>query len=257
MNASHWDVMFGQKYIYFICAVILSAADEGLPICISSANCLSLNMVNILTKQNSVANHFLAELRNVEVQQDRLRFRRNLERLGEIFAYEISKTLVYDPVEIETPLGIAETSLLNEQPVLATVLRAGIPMHQGMLHVFDQADCAFIAAYRKTKKSGALEIHKEYVSTVNLDNRIVIVIDPMLATGRTLVLTCKELLDEFDIKSLYIVSAIASEEGIAHVRAFLPQAQLWVGDVDSELTSKAYIVPGLGDAGDLAYGIKE
>lgn len=214
-------------------------------------------MVNILTKQNSIANHFLAELRNVEVQQDRMRFRRNLERLGEVFAYEISKVLTYEPVAIETPLGVAETSLLVEQPVLATILRAGIPMHQGMLNIFDQATCTFVAAYRKTKKSGAFEIHKEYVSTVNLNNRTVIVIDPMLATGKTAVLTCKELLDEFTIKSLFIVSAIASEEGIAHVRAFLPQAQLWVGDVDSELTSKAYIVPGLGDAGDLAYGEKE
>ncbi len=213
-------------------------------------------MLHILTQQNSIANHFLAELRNVEVQQDRMRFRRNLERLGEIFAYEISKTLAYEPVEVETPLGIAETSLLAEQPVLATVLRAGIPMHQGMLNVFDQAECGFIGAYRKTKKSGAFEIRKEYVGTPNLDGRTLILIDPMLATGRTAVLTCKELLDDFEIRSLFIVSAIASEEGIAHVRAFIPQAQLWVGAVDSELTSKAYIVPGLGDAGDLAYGAK-
>ena len=214
-------------------------------------------MVHILTQQNSIANHFLAELRNIEVQQDRMRFRRNLERLGELFAYEISKTLTYEPTEIETPLGIAETSLIGEQPVLATILRAGIPMHQGMLNIFDQADCAFIGAYRKTKKSGAFEIRKEYVSGVDLDNRTLILVDPMLATGKTIVLTCKELLDEFAIKSLIIVSAIASEEGITHVRAFLPQAQLWVGDVDSELTSKAFIVPGLGDAGDLAYGAKD
>ncbi|MFC3198560.1 uracil phosphoribosyltransferase [Parapedobacter deserti] len=214
-------------------------------------------MVHVLTEQHSIANHFLAELRNIEVQQDRMRFRRNLERLGEIFAYEISKTLTYEPVEVETPLGIAETALLSEQPVLATILRAGIPLHQGMLNVFDQADCAFIGAYRKTKKSGAFEIRKEYVSSVNLDGRLLILIDPMLATGKTAVLTCKELLDDFNIKSLMIVSAIASEEGIAHVRAFLPQARLWVGSVDSELTSKAYIVPGLGDAGDLAYGTRE
>ncbi|WP_090970882.1 uracil phosphoribosyltransferase [Parapedobacter composti] len=214
-------------------------------------------MVNVLTKQNSVANHFLAELRNVEVQQDRMRFRRNMERLGEIFAYEISKTLTYEPLEVETPLGIAETELITEQPVLAVVLRAGIPMHQGMLNVFDQAECAFIGAYRKTKKSGVFEIRKEYVSTVNLDGRTVILIDPMLATGRTVVLTCKELLDDFQIKHLHIVSAIASEEGIAHVRAFLPQATLWTGAIDSELTSKAFIVPGLGDAGDLAYGTKD
>ncbi|MBK1438630.1 uracil phosphoribosyltransferase [Parapedobacter sp. ISTM3] len=214
-------------------------------------------MVHVLTQQNSIVNHILAELRDIAVQQDRMRFRRNLERLGEIFAYEISKTLAYEPVEIETPLGIAETALLPEQPVLAAILRAGIPMHQGMLHVFDQADCAFIGAYRKTKKSGAFEIRKEYVSSVNLDNRILILIDPMLATGRTAVLTCKELLDDYTVKSLIIVSAIASEEGIAHVKAYLPQAQLWVGDIDSELTSKAYIVPGLGDAGDLAYGVKD
>lgn len=214
-------------------------------------------MIHILTRQNSIANHFIAELRNIEVQQDRMRFRRNLERLGELFAYEISKTLPYEPTEIETPLGVAETALLREQPVLATILRAGIPMHQGMLNLFDQADCAFVGAYRKTKKSGAFEIRKEYVSSVGLDNRTVILVDPMLATGRTAVLTCKDLLDEFAIKSLIIVSAIASQEGIAHVRAFLPQADLWVGDLDSELTSKAFIVPGLGDAGDLAYGAKD
>ena len=214
-------------------------------------------MVHILTRQNSVANQFLAELRHVEVQQDRMRFRRNLERLGEIFAYEISKTLTYAPASVETPLGIAETALLTEQPVLATILRAGLPMHQGMLNVFDRAECAFIGAYRKTKKSGAFEIRKEYVSSVCLDGRVLILIDPMLATGKTVVLTCKELYDDFDIKSLHIVSAIASEEGIAHVQAFLPKAQLWTGAIDSELTSKAYIVPGLGDAGDLAYGAKD
>jgi len=214
-------------------------------------------MLHILTQRNSIANHFLAELRNKELQQDRMRFRRNLERLGELFAYEISKTLTYIPTEIETPLGISETALLTEQPVLATILRAGIPMHQGMLNIFDQADCAFIGAYRKTKKSGTFEIRKEYVSTINLDGRILILIDPMLATGRTVVLTCRELLDDFSIKSLIIVSAIASEEGVAHVQAFLPQAQIWAGAVDSELTSKAYIVPGLGDAGDLAYGAKD
>lgn len=214
-------------------------------------------MLYILTKQNSIANHFIAELRNTEVQQDRMRFRKNLERLGEVFAYEISKTLVYEPTDIETPLGIAETALLHELPVLATIIRAGVPMQQGMLNVFDQAEAAFIAAYRRTKKSGSFEIRKEYVSTPDLNGRIVILTDPMLATGKTIVLTCKELFDKYTIKELHIAAAIASEEGIAHVQAFLPQAHLWVGDVDSELTSKAYIVPGLGDAGDLAYGVKE
>src|SRR3546814_6951988 len=175
-------------------------------------------MLTILTQQNSIANPCLAELRNIEGQQDRMRFRRNLERLGEIFAYEISKTFTYEPAEVETPLGIAETTLLIEQPVLATILRAGVAMHQGMLNVFDQAESTFIGAYRKTKKSGAFEIRKEYVSSVDLNNRIVILVDPMLATGRTMVITCKELLDAFAITSLLIVSAIASEEGIAHVQ---------------------------------------
>lgn len=214
-------------------------------------------MVTVITKQNSIANHFIGELRNVEVQQDRMRFRKNLERLGELFAYEISKVLPYEPVEIDTPLGVAETSLLTELPILATIIRAGLPMHQGMLNIFDQAESAFIAAYRKAKKSGSFEIHKEYVSTVDLNDKIVIVSDPMLATGRSMVLTCKELLDKYTIKELHIVVAIASEEGVAHVQAYLPKANLWIGDIDSEMTSKAYIVPGLGDAGDLAYGVKE
>lgn len=214
-------------------------------------------MVHVLTEQNTIANHFIAELRDAQIQQDRMRFRRNLERLGEVFAYEISKTLSYAPVSVETPLGTAETSLLDDQPVLITIIRSGLPMHQGLLNVFDRAECGFIAAYRKTKKSGNFEIHKEYLNTPNLQDKTVIVIDPMLATGRTMVLACKELLDAFQVRALHIVTAIASEEGVAHVRAFLPKARLWIGDTDSELTSKSYIVPGLGDAGDLAYGAKE
>lgn len=214
-------------------------------------------MLHVLASQNSIVNHFIAELRHTVIQQDRMRFRKNLERIGEVFAYEISKTLEYEPTEIETPLGIAETAMLANHPVLATIIRAGIAMHHGMLNYFDQSDSTFIAAYRKTKKSGALEIHKEYVSTSDLTGRVVIVADPMLATGKSMVLACKDLLDKYKIKQLHIVVAIASEEGIAHVRAFLPQARLWVGEVDAELTSKAYIVPGLGDAGDLAYGLKE
>jgi len=214
-------------------------------------------MVHVLTKQNTIANHFIAELRNIEIQQDRMRFRRNLERLGEVFAYEISKTLSYTSTSIETPLGTAETSLLDDLPVLIATIRSGLPMHQGLLNIFDQAECGFIAAYRKTKKSGNFEIHKEYLNTPDLHGKTVIVTDPMLATGKTMVLTCQELLGAFEIQALHIVTAIASEEGITHVRAFLPKAQLWVGDIDSELTSKSYIVPGLGDAGDLAYGAKE
>lgn len=214
-------------------------------------------MVTILTKENSIANHYLVELRDINIQKDRMRFRRNLERLGEIIAYEISKTLDYQPITVQTPLGTASHSVLLEQPVLATIIRAGLPFHQGMLNVFDRADSAFLAAYRHTKKSGEMEVHKKYVNTPNLDDKILIMIDPMLATGQSLVLCCRDLLAEYSIKELHIAVAIASEEGIQHVRAFLPDAHLWVGDVDNELTSKSYIVPGLGDAGDLAYGNKE
>lgn len=214
-------------------------------------------MLTILTKENSIANHYMAELRDVKIQQDRMRFRRNLERMGEVIAYEISKYLTYEQQTVETPLGIANVNLLTEQPVIGTIIRAGLPFHQGLLNVFDQADNAFIAAYRHTKKSGEFEIHKKYSSTPNLDGRVVIIGDSMLATGRSLVLCCKELLAEYAIKELHIAVVIASEEGIQHVRAFLPEAILWVGAVDNEMTSKAYIVPGLGDAGDLAYGSKE
>lgn len=213
-------------------------------------------MVYVLTDHPSIANDYLVELRHVDIQQDRLRFRRNLERIGELLAFEISKTLAYEQVEIETSLGQANTTMLKEQPVVATILRAGIPMHQGFMNVFDRADAAFVGAYRKVRKSGAFEIHKEYVTTPDLTGKVLIVVDPMLGTGRSMVLSCKELLDKYKVKELHIAAVIASEEGIAHVKAFLPQARIWVGDIDSELTSKAYIVPGLGDAGDLAYGEK-
>lgn len=211
-------------------------------------------MVTIISKENSIANHYIAEIRDVHIQQDRMRFRRNIERLGEVMGYEISKTLSYKQEKIETPLGIAEHNMLEEQPVLATVIRAGLAMHQGLLNVFDRASSAFIAASRHAKKSGELEIRKSYANCPNLDDKVVIISDPMLATGRSLVLVCRDLLAEYNIKELHIAVIIASEEGLQHVRAFLPEAIIWVGAVDKELTSKAYIVPGLGDAGDLAYG---
>ncbi len=214
-------------------------------------------MVTILTQKNSIANQYLAQLRDAQIQKDSMRFRRNLERLGEIFAYEISKTLTYSSQEVETPLGIANCTTLVEQPVLATILRAGLPMHQGLLNIFDEAENCFIAASRHTKKSGEFEIHKQYVNTPNLDGKVVIIADPMLATGQSAVICCKDLLADYNIKELHVVIAIASEEGIRHLRAFVPEAQIWVGDVDNELTSKSYIVPGLGDAGDLAYGKKD
>ncbi len=210
----------------------------------------------LLNKTDSIANHFLAELRDADIQQDRMRFRRNMERMGEILAYEISKNLRYEEFEVQTPLGLANINMLPDMPVLATILRAGLPLHQGLLNVFDQADSAFISAYRKTKKGGDFVIHVEYVSTPDLEGRTVIISDPMLATGQSMVLCCKELLANYKIKSLHIVSVIASQEGVEHVKANLPKANLWLGAIDEEMTTKAYIVPGLGDAGDLAFGEK-
>jgi len=210
----------------------------------------------ILTQQPSIGNHFLAELRDAQIQQDSMRFRKNLERLGEIFAYEISKTLEFSQSDIETPLGTATTPLLNEMPVLSTILRAGLPLHQGLLNFFDGADSAFIGAFRKTHKTGKFTIELKYFTSPNLNGRTLILADPMMATGQSIVLCCKELMRQYKIKDLHIVSVIASTEGLAHVQAHLPKANIWLGDLDDELTSKSYIVPGLGDAGDLAFGEK-
>lgn len=214
-------------------------------------------MIYDLSKQNSIARTFIAELRDEQIQKDAMRFRKNLERLGAFFAYEISKTLKYKEVETQTPLGIATSSVLEQQPVLATILRAGLPMHQGLLSVFDQAESAFITAYRKTKKNGDFVIQMEHISAPDLEGKTVILADPMLATGMSIVLCAKELINSYKIEKLHIVSAIASVEGVKHVRANLPKADLWLGAIDDEMTSKSYIVPGLGDAGDLAYGVKQ
>jgi uracil phosphoribosyltransferase len=213
-------------------------------------------MVYELSKTNSIANIFVAELRDVNIQQDAMRFRRNLERLGEFFAWEISRTLAYTATQTQTSLGIAATRQLEQQPVLATIMRAGLPMQRGLLNIFDRAECAFIAAYRKNHTSGKLEIQLDYISTPDLTDKVVIMADPMLATGLSMVLCCKELTAKYKIRELHIVSAIASAEGIKHVRANLPAAKLWIGAIDEEMTAKSYIVPGLGDAGDLAYGTK-
>ncbi len=214
-------------------------------------------MAYILSDTASIANHFLAELRDSEIQQDSMRFRRNMERLGEIFAFEISKGFSYTETEFETSLGTATVQIINEQPVLATILRAGLPLHQGMLNYFDKADSAFISAFRKTTKGHNFIIELESISAPSLDDKILIMADPMLATGETMVLCCKELLRKFRIKELHIVCVIASKVGLAHVKANLPMAKLWLGAIDEELTTKSYIVPGLGDAGDLSYGVKE
>ncbi len=212
-------------------------------------------LFNLSTK-DSIANRFVAELRNVETQQDRLRFRRNLERLGEILAYELSKNLFYEPVVVDTPLGSATTMLPTQRIVLATILRAGLPMHQGMLNYFDQADNVFVAAYRKQHKDGTFEIQLDYVSAPNLDDCVLILIDPMIATGASVNLALKELERFGKPSSIHIATVIASVAGVESVRRRWPKAFIWAGAVDEELTAKSYIVPGLGDAGDLAYGEK-
>ncbi|MFM7054507.1 MAG: uracil phosphoribosyltransferase [Bacteroidota bacterium] len=214
-------------------------------------------MVRILSEQNSIVNRFIAELRDVSIQNDRARFRRNLERIGEIAAYEISKTLPYHSKDFTTPLGVAPMDVPSEQPVVATILRAGLPLHQGVLNYFDHADNAFISAYRKHHKDGSFEISLEYVAAPSLDGRIVILTDPMLATGQSMVMTYKAMLERGVPAHTHVVSVIASSLGVEYVKKHLSSnITLWIGAVDEELTAQSYIVPGLGDAGDLAYGEK-
>jgi uracil phosphoribosyltransferase len=213
-------------------------------------------MVINLSEQHSLVSTWVSELRDTEIQKDSMRFRRNLERIGEIAAYEISKKLECQIKEITTPLGIAECKVLKDQPVLATILRAGLALHNGLLNYFDRADSAFIAAYRKHKPDGSFHISLEYLSSPDLENKVVIISDPMLATGASLVKSVQFLKDEGDIKELHIVCAIACTVGIEYVARSLPKATIWCGGIDDELTAKGYIVPGLGDAGDLAYGQK-
>jgi uracil phosphoribosyltransferase len=215
-------------------------------------------MVHELVKQHSVASHFLAELRDVSVQRDPMRFRRNLERLGEVIALELSRTMEYETREVTTPLGVATVAGLREQPVLATILRAGLPMHQGMLNYFDRADSAFVSAYRKHRKgTDSFDIEVEYLSSPSLEDRIVVLCDPMLATGQSMVLVYRALLRLGKPKAIHVVSAIASSEGLEYAKLHLPAGtRFWIGAIDEEMTAQAYIVPGLGDAGDLAYGEK-
>ncbi|MFN7115492.1 MAG: uracil phosphoribosyltransferase [Saprospiraceae bacterium] len=213
-------------------------------------------MIFNLSEQNSIANRFLSELRHVQIQKDRMRFRRNLERLGEVLAYEISKTLTYKPVEVETPLGTASVALPDQPLVLATILRAGLPLHQGLLNYFDYADNAFVSAYRKNHKDGTFEIHLEYVSCPELEGSVLILCDPMLATGASMGLVAKALHEHGTPSQLHFVTAIASTYGLEHIERLYPEAHIWMGALDEELTAKSYIVPGLGDAGDLSYGPK-
>ncbi len=213
-------------------------------------------MVKNLSAQHSLVSNWVSQLRDVEVQNDRMRFRRNLERIAEVIGYEISKELEMEEKEITTPMGQATCKVLKEQPVLGTILRAGLAMHNGLLNYFDKADNAFLSAYRKHHPDGSFEISLEYMSCPDLENRVIIISDPMLATGSSLVKAIQHLKDEGPFKALHIVCAIACTVGIEYVHRAEPTATIWCGDIDDELTAKGYIVPGLGDAGDLAYGVK-
>lgn len=215
-------------------------------------------MIHILSEKNSIFNQYIAELRDTEIQKDSMRFRRNLECMGEIMAYELSKTLEYTSKQTTTPLGIAETKHLKTEPVIATILRAGLPMHVGVLNYFDKAQNAFISAYRRYHKDNSFDIHVEYVSSPNLDDKILILCDPMIATGNSIVLSYKAILSKGTPKHVHIISAIGSKEGIDFVKQNMPTKNytIWCGAVDEELTAHSYIVPGLGDAGDLAFGEK-
>ena len=215
-------------------------------------------MVHIIGENNSLFNQFIAEIRDVNVQNDPLRFRRNLERVGEIFAYEVSKTFKYAQKEVQTPLGTSLMNLPEDQVVVASILRAGLPLHNGLLNYFDRSENAFISAYRKYNEEGEFIINFEYISSPSIEGKIVILADPMLATGSSMELAYKALLTKGTPKHVHIVSVIASAEGVDFVKNKLngENITLWMGAVDAELNSQSYIVPGCGDAGDLAFGPK-
>ena len=216
-------------------------------------------MIHILGEQNSIFNTFIAQVSDKSVQTDSMRFRRNLERIGEIMSYEISKTLNYEQRQVETPLGEASVNMISDKLVIATVLRAGLPLHQGFLNYFDNSQSAFVAAYRKNEKNGKFTVKVEYVSSCDLTGKVLLLVDPMLATGQSLRLPYEALLEKCGTPvHTHVASVIASEQGVEYALQHLPQKSttLWVGAVDAELTSKAYIVPGIGDAGDLAFGDK-
>jgi uracil phosphoribosyltransferase len=213
-----------------------------------------------LSEENSLLNSFVSEIRNIHVQNDRLRFRRNIERIGELMAYEISKTLNFTPHQVETPLGTASTSLPEDNLVIGTILRAGLPFHHGFLNYMDKAENAFVSAYRKYKENSEhFNIFIEYIASPRLDDKVLILTDPMLATGSSMELAYHALMTKGIPKHIHIASVIASQQAINYCREKFPQASttIWAAAVDPELNEHAYIIPGLGDAGDLAYGIKE
>jgi len=215
-------------------------------------------MVRILGSQPSILNQFIAELRDVEIQQDSLRFRRNLERIGEFFAIRISETMKYVSKDVVTSLGIADVPVLSAYPVLATILRAGLPIHQGLLNIYDRSENAFISAYRKYHKDGRTSIQLEYSSVPELEGKVLILTDAILATGASMVLAYRELVSKGRPLHTHIVTVVASAEGVEYIKRHLSNTEvtLWVGAIDDELTAQAFVVPGLGDAGDLAYGNK-
>jgi uracil phosphoribosyltransferase len=217
-------------------------------------------MMNIIVlgNQNTILDQYLAEIRDIHIQKDPLRFRENLYRLGQLFAYEISRTLKYTVNEVTTPLGIAKVPMLEDQPVLATILRAGLAMHNGLLSIFDRAGNCFISAYRKYSEAGRFEIEFEYMASPSLDGKVVLLSDPMLASGRSMELGYIALYSKGIPAHVHLVSIIASKQGVEYIKNNI-QAEnvtLWVGAIDEALTAKSYILPGLGDAGDLAYGEK-
>ncbi|MGM5629348.1 uracil phosphoribosyltransferase [Apibacter raozihei] len=215
-------------------------------------------IVHDFSQTKSILNHFVAELRDVEVQKDRMRFRRNLERIGEILGYELSKSLNYHTENIKTPLGIKPTDLLDQQPVLCTILRAGLPLHQGMMNFFDQAETTFVSAFRHHPNGEKeFEIVVEYLATPSLQDKTLIISDPMLATGESLANVYEVLLSQGVPKKVHIVAAIGSKPGIDYITKKLPEnSELWIASVDERLDDNQYIIPGLGDAGDLAFGKK-
>ncbi|MDA9320019.1 uracil phosphoribosyltransferase [Bacteroidia bacterium] len=214
------------------------------------------SVIHILSKEFSLVSEFLRELRDKDIQQDRARFRKNIERIGQIAAYEISKKMKSDIHFTTTPLGVAKVKKLKEQPIVATILRAGLPLQRGINDMFDQADLAYISAYRKHTTDTEFEIVLEYVATPDINNRILIICDPMLATGQSLVQTYEAFLKKGKPSKVYLVSVIGSQQGVDYVTANIRNADLWIGVIDETLDESGYIVPGLGDAGDLSFGEK-
>ena len=215
-------------------------------------------MVNNLGKGNSLLNQYISELRDVEIQKDTMRFRKNLSRIGSIFAYEISKKLEYKSREIITPLGTSEMKVLKNYPVVASIIRAGLPVHQGFLDFFDRSENAFISSYRKYYKDGNFDVHVQYVFKPSVQDKDLILVDSMIATGVSMALTYRELISDEKPRHSHLIAVVASVEGVNYIKRNLSSKNvtIWVGAIDDELTAEAYIVPGLGDAGDLAFGVK-